>query len=40
MFVPVYRRLPWSARRFTIGLMPGSHRQHWTQPPTRHNPAV
>jgi hypothetical protein len=40
LFVPVYRRLPWSARRFTIGLMPGSHRQHWTPPPTRHNPAV
>ena len=40
VFVPVYRRLPWSLRRVTIGAMPGSHRQEWATPPTRHNPAV
>jgi hypothetical protein len=40
VFVPVYRRLPWPVRRFTIGVMPGSHRQEWSPPPTRHNPAV
>jgi len=40
VFVPVYRRLPWSARKATIALMPGSHRQEWAAPPTRHNPAV
>ncbi len=40
VFVPAYRRLPWPVRRATIDLMPGSHRQEWTPPPTRHNPAV
>jgi hypothetical protein len=40
MFVPVYRRVPWRFRRFTIGLMPGSHRQQWSPPPVRHDPAV
>jgi hypothetical protein len=40
VFVPVYRLLPWSVRRFTIGIMPGSHRQEWSPPPQRHNPAV
>jgi hypothetical protein len=40
VFVPVYRVLPWPLRRFTIGVMPGSHRQEWSAPPSRHNPAV
>lgn len=40
VFVPVYRRLPWSTRHLTMGLMPGSHRQQWSPPPTRHRPAV
>ena len=40
LFVPVYRRLPWSLRRTSIALMPGSHRQQWSPPPTRHHPAV
>jgi len=40
VFVPIYRRLPWPVRRFTIGALPGSHRQEWSPPPTRHNPAV
>ena len=40
VFVPVYRLLPWPVRRFTIGIMPGSHRQEWSPPPTRHKPAV
>ena len=40
LFVPVYRVLPWSVRRTSIALMPGSHRQQWTPPPTRHHPAV
>jgi hypothetical protein len=40
VFVPIYRRLPWSVRRFSIALMPGSHRQQWSPPPVRHRPAV
>jgi hypothetical protein len=40
VFVPLYRRLPWSTRRVAIAMMPGSHRQQWSPPPTRHNPAV
>lgn len=40
VFVPVYRRLPWRVRRFTIGILPGSHHQEWSPPPTRHDPAV
>jgi hypothetical protein len=40
VFVPVYRRLPWSTRRAAIAMMPGSHRQQWSPPPSRHNPAV
>lgn len=39
-FVPIYRRLPWSVRKSVMQLMPGSHRQEWSRPPTRHNPAV
>ena len=40
VFAPTYRRLPWKLRRKTIQLMPGSHRQTWTQPPRRGTPAV
>jgi hypothetical protein len=40
VFVPVYRRLPWGVRRFTIGVLPGSHRQEWAPPPVRHKPAI
>ncbi len=40
VFAPAYRRLPWKLRRMTIQLMPGSHRQTWTQPPRRGTPAV
>jgi hypothetical protein len=40
VFVPIYRQLPWSVRRASIALMPGSHRQHWSPPPIRHKPAV
>jgi hypothetical protein len=40
VFAPTYRRLPWRLRRFTIQLMPGSHRQAWTPPPRRGTPAV
>jgi hypothetical protein len=40
VFAPTYRRLPWKLRRMTIQLMPGSHRQTWTQPPRRGTPAV
>ena len=29
VFVPVYRVLPWRARRLTMQMMPGSHRQAW-----------
>ncbi|MGH3403631.1 MAG: hypothetical protein ACRDRJ_14205 [Streptosporangiaceae bacterium] len=31
LFVPLYRRLPWSIRRAIILAMPGSHRQGWPQ---------
>jgi len=34
------RRLPWKLRRFTIQLMPGSHRRPWTPSPRRGSPAV
>jgi len=29
IFVPVYRLLPWSLRRWIMHLMPGSHRHRW-----------
>jgi hypothetical protein len=31
IFVPVYRILPWSVRRWTMHLMPGSHRRRWEE---------
>lgn len=36
IFVPVYRRIPWSLRQKIIQTMPGSHRQTWHRrsPPT------
>jgi hypothetical protein len=40
VFTPVYRLLPWKLRSFTMQLMPGSHRQHWTRPAARGAPAV
>jgi hypothetical protein len=39
-FAPVYRSLPWSLRRRTIQMMPGSHRQTWHTPAARGTPAV
>lgn len=30
MFVPMYRVIPWKARRAMMQLMPGSHRRRWT----------
>ena len=40
VFAPTYRRLPWKVRRFTIQMLPGSHRQTWTRPAQRGTPAV
>ena len=40
VFAPTYRLLPWKLRRFTIQMMPGSHRQTWHQPARRGVPAV
>ena len=40
VFAPVYRLLPWKLRRFTMQLMPGSHRQQWSRPAERRVPAV
>jgi hypothetical protein len=40
VFAPVYRLLPWKLRRFTMQLMPGSHRQQWSRPLERGVPAV
>ena len=40
VFAPVYRLLPWKLRRFTMQLMPGSHRQQWSRPAERGVPAV
>ncbi len=40
VFAPVYRLLPWKLRRITIQMMPGSHRQQWTRPAERGDPAV
>jgi hypothetical protein len=31
IFVPVYRLLPWSLRRWIMHLMPGSHRRRWEE---------
>jgi hypothetical protein len=40
VFVPVYRRLPWSVRRRVMSRMPGSHRRAWRPAPDRRDPAV
>jgi hypothetical protein len=40
VFAPTYRRLPWKVRSALIQAMPGSHRQAWTPPPQRRNPAI
>ena len=40
VFVPVYRRLPWTARRRVMSRMPGSHRRAWHRPPERRDPAI
>jgi hypothetical protein len=40
VFVPIYRRLPWSTRRRIMSRMPGSHRRRWQLPPVRRDPAV
>lgn len=42
IFVPVYRLLPWSLRRWIMHLMPGSHRRRWEEraPPTPPRTAV
>lgn len=40
VFAPTYRLLPWKLRRFTMQLMPGSHRQQWSRPAERGVPAV
>jgi hypothetical protein len=41
VFVPVYGVLPWRVRRFTIQMMPGSHRRAWrAQVPTRRTPGI
>lgn len=28
-FVPTYRKLPWSLRRFVLRRLPGSHQRKW-----------
>ena len=33
VFVPAYRRVPWSWRRKVMGMMPGSHRRTWSYRP-------
>ena len=33
IFVPAYRAVPWRWRRSIMGLMPGSHRRHWSYRP-------
>lgn len=33
VFVPLYRRLPWSVKHKVITAMPGSHRQSWGSSP-------
>ena len=40
VYVPVYRRLPWSVRATVMRRMPGSHRQRWTPRPPPGGPAV
>jgi hypothetical protein len=42
IFVPVYRLLPWSLRRWIMHLMPGSHRRRWEEraPPAPPRAAV
>jgi len=40
VYVPVYRRLPWSVRARVMRRMPGSHRQRWTPRPPPGGPAV
>jgi hypothetical protein len=40
VYVPVYRRLPWSVRATVMQRMPGSHRQRWTPRPPSGGPAV
>ncbi|HKN88951.1 MAG TPA: hypothetical protein VJ622_01600 [Acidimicrobiia bacterium] len=40
VFAPTYRRLPWKVRSALIQAMPGSHRQTWTPPAERRNPAI
>jgi hypothetical protein len=40
VFAPTYRRLPWKVRSALIQAMPGSHRQTWTPPAQRRNPAI
>ena len=34
VFVPVYRLVPWSWRRWMMQMMPGSHRRQWTYRPS------
>jgi hypothetical protein len=34
VFVPLYRRLPWSIKHKVILAMPGSHRRAWTSQPS------
>jgi hypothetical protein len=29
LFVPIYRRIPWGARRAIMMAMPGSHKRDW-----------
>jgi hypothetical protein len=40
VYAPVYHRLPWRFRAKVMGLMPGSHRQKWTQRTPSRGPAV
>ena len=30
LFVPIYRRLPWTVKHAVIRAMPGSHRRPWS----------
>jgi len=34
VFVPVYRVVPWSWRRWIMQMMPGSHRRQWSYRPS------
>jgi hypothetical protein len=40
IFVPTYRRLPWSLRHKVMLTMPGSHRRTWAPPPKAYGSAV